>query len=160
MACLGLVGCGISIYLALDQYGVVAAVWDPVFGDGSQRVLHDDLLAPVSQTIGLPIHDALLGAIAYAVEAVLALAMRRPRRSDALAVAYVALVAMLGVTGLTLVAVQAIAVGAWCMLCLASAGISAAIVFISRADFAEVILKIGQMRRRVDSQGEARQKTL
>ena len=52
IACLALVGCGVSVHLSPYPYGFVALVWDPVFGSaGSGRVLHDDLLQPISKAV-------------------------------------------------------------------------------------------------------------
>src|ERR1041384_4704554 len=59
-----LVGCGIATYLTLYQLHVFPAVWDPLFGNGSQVILHSS----VSRL--LPIPDAALGAIGYLLDAV------------------------------------------------------------------------------------------
>ena len=51
-----LVGFAIATYLALFQYGVVDAVWEPFFGDGSVTVLESRLsrVLPVSDAPSAP----------------------------------------------------------------------------------------------------------
>lgn len=119
IAALALAGAGIAGYLAAFQLGFVHSVWDPVFGDGSRRVLHS------SFSRALPVPDALLGAVSYAVEVVLDLAgggagrwHRRPR----LVLAFGAVVAGAGAVSAGLVVLQAAVFGAFCTLCLCSAG--------------------------------------
>src|SRR4051812_44855454 len=63
---LAVVGCPLSLYLTSFQLGLVADVWDPLFGAGSRRVL----TSAVAQL--LPVPDASLGAIVYALDAILA----------------------------------------------------------------------------------------
>ena len=38
-----LIGCGIAVYLALYQLGVLTSVWKPFFGSGSRDVLHSKI---------------------------------------------------------------------------------------------------------------------
>jgi hypothetical protein len=59
-----LMGFGIAAYLALYQLGVIPTVWEPFFGDGSERILHSSLSRV------LPVPDAALGAGEYLLEAV------------------------------------------------------------------------------------------
>src|SRR5690348_4748835 len=63
LAGLALAGFGIALYLALYQWHIFPTVWEPFFGDGSEKILHSSL-----STL-FPIPDAALGAIAYFVEA-------------------------------------------------------------------------------------------
>jgi len=129
---LALIGCIISAYLALFQYGALSRVFDPVFGGASSaRVLNYDLLRPVNRAIGLTIHDGLVGSLAYALEGCLALVLARSTRNTPLTVVYAATVVLAGLTGFALVALQAFAVGHWCALCLLSAGISELILILS-----------------------------
>ena len=131
-------GCAISVYLAVYQYGGLTHVWEPFFGAGSAVVLNSGLLDSVSRLVGFTIHDAALGAIGYAVEAGLALAGIRnlrgpPRWSD---LAYAGVVVLMGLTSLVLVVLQAAVFHAGCTLCLTSAAISWAIVLLARHDLA------------------------
>lgn len=115
-------GFAVSVYLAAFQLGALSAVWDPFFGSGSERVL----TSAVSRL--LPVPDATLGALAYALDALLAAALLvRPDGPVWLAAA-LAVVATLGaMTGLVLVLLQPLVARALCSLCLASAGLSVAL---------------------------------
>src|SRR5690348_8264661 len=63
---LAICGLLISTNLTFFQYGLIPAVWDPFFG-------HDSSHAVLTSTLSraLPVHDAALGAVAYAMEALL-----------------------------------------------------------------------------------------
>lgn len=138
---LALAGCGISLYLALFQYGVIEHVWEPLFGQGTVRVLESDILAPVSRAVGFPLHDAALGGAAYLVEAILAVAGGRARdmAHPGWLVAYAVVVACMAMTSLALILIQGCVVHAWCTLCLASASASLAIAALSWDDLAAAV---------------------
>lgn len=119
LVALGILGLAISVYLTAFQVGVVHGVWDPFFGDGSARVL----TSSISRL--LPVPDASLGAGAYLVDAVLAVALTLrlgPQPLVALVLAAVSSLAALVAIGLAIL--QPIVVGAVCSLCLTSALIS------------------------------------
>ena len=125
-----LAGCGLAIatYLMLFQLGAIAAVWEPLTGDGSRRVLTSALAD------ALPVPDAALGAAAYAVEAALLLAgggalrwSRHPRLVLALGIVATGVAS----GGVALLAVQAFIVEAFCTLCLVSAAISCALFVLA-----------------------------
>jgi hypothetical protein len=115
-----LLGCGIATYLTLYQVGLFQTVWEPFFGDGSRTILHSALARL------LPIPDASLGALAYALEVVFGVlgGTARWRTAPWLVLGYGAIVGMLGLGSVVLVILQPLAFGAWCSLCLASAAIS------------------------------------
>jgi uncharacterized membrane protein len=113
---LALVGCGVATVLTLFQVGVLETVWEPLFGDGSRRVLTSAL------SEALPVPDAALGAVAYLAEAVLTGLGRPDRPWVVLAAGVVA--AGLGLAAVGLVAAQVFLVGAFCTLCLVSAALS------------------------------------
>jgi hypothetical protein len=117
---LALVGFGIASYLALYQFGVVQHVWEPFFGDGSERVLH----SVISRL--LPVPDAALGAAGYLVDAVSGVIGGRGRwRTLPLVVIIFGIaVGPLGAVSITLVIIQPLLVHGWCTLCLTSALIS------------------------------------
>jgi vitamin K epoxide reductase family protein len=71
-----LTGFGIAVYLALFQLGFLASVWDPIFGEGANRVLH----SPLTRKLAVP--DAALGALGYLLEAVLIAAGSNKRWRD------------------------------------------------------------------------------
>ena len=131
VAALALAGCGLSLYLTLYQWHVTGAVWDPIFGSmSSESVLH----SAVSRA--LPIPDATLGAMAYVVEASLALAGGPDRwwRRAWLVLLFGLVAAVLALIGLALVLTQIFVVRALCTLCLCSAGISFINAWLARRE--------------------------
>jgi uncharacterized membrane protein len=126
------VGFAVSAYLAAFQLGLLATVWDPIFGSGSERVL----TSAVSRL--LPVPDATLGAAAYAVDALLAAALlARPDAPVSLAAA-LAVVATLGaMAGLVLVLLQPLVARALCSLCLVSAALSLALAVGAATELAD-----------------------
>ncbi|HET7028131.1 MAG TPA: vitamin K epoxide reductase family protein [Candidatus Limnocylindrales bacterium] len=109
----------ISLYLTAFQVGLVASVWDPLFGSGSERVLTSN----VSRL--LPVPDASLGAVAYGVDAVLAAVVAFAAEPPPIAVALLAVIATIGATvALVLVVLQPLVARSLCSLCLASAALS------------------------------------
>jgi len=61
---IALVGFLIALYLGFYQIGIFPTVWEPFFGDGSERVLH----SKVSRAF--PVSDALLGAFGYVLDVI------------------------------------------------------------------------------------------
>lgn len=120
LAGLALVGCAIATYLALYQAGFYPTVWEPFFGHGSVTILH----SAVARL--LPIPDAALGAVGYALDVLFGALGGRDRWRTApwLVFAFGVVVAALGVGSVLLVILQPVAFGAWCTLCLCSAAIS------------------------------------
>lgn len=114
---LGLVGFFIGRYLATYQLGYRDTAWDPIFGDGTRRVLESDI------SKAFPVSDAGLGAVTYLLE-VLVGSLGGPKRWRTMPWAVMlfgVIVVPLGVTSIVLVILQPIGVGAWCTLCLAAA---------------------------------------
>jgi hypothetical protein len=114
---LGLVGFFIGRYLAGYQLGYRDTAWDPIFGDGTRRVLESDI------SKAFPVSDAGLGAVTYLLE-VLVGSLGGPQRWRTMPWAVMlfgVIVVPLGVTSIVLVILQPIGVGAWCTLCLAAA---------------------------------------
>ena len=136
---LALLGCAISAYLALYQLRITSGVWDPIFGRGSEAVLTS------SFSRALPIPDALLGAAAYGVEAVLGAigGEERWRERPWLVVTYGVVAGGLVLTALGLIAAQAVLLRTGCTLCLVSAALSLAIGWFARD---EVFAAVGQLR--------------
>lgn len=121
---LALLGAGIAGYLALRQYGVVGPVWEPFFGDGTERILD----SPLSRV--LPISDAALGALGYLGDAAAGLigGRRRWERMPWIVIVFAILVGPLGLVSVGLVIAQPVLYHAWCTLCLTSAAISIAMI--------------------------------
>lgn len=112
-----LLGWLISRYLAAFQLGYIQTVWEPFFGNGTEKVLTSE----VSKM--WPISDAGLGAAAYTFEMLMAWmgGKTRWRTMPWMVTFFFILVVPLGVTSIVLVVLQPVAVGYWCMLCLATA---------------------------------------
>jgi uncharacterized membrane protein len=121
---LALVGAIIASYLALHQYGLVGPVWEPFFGDGSERVLTSPL------SFALPVSDATLGALGYVADAIAGAAgsPSRWRTKPWLVLLFGIFVGPLGAISIALVVAQPLLYDSWCTLCLASAAISVAMI--------------------------------
>jgi hypothetical protein len=126
---LALTGCAIAAYLSLYQLGAVAAVWDPLFGRGSERILTSFVAR------FLPVPDAALGACVYFVEAVAA---------PWVVLAFGVLVAGLGLVGVCLVVAQPVLFHTGCTLCLASAVISFTNAWLARD---ELLATLGYLKQ-------------
>lgn len=121
------VGFFLSRYLAAYQLGHIPYPWDPWFGDGTRRVLDSEI------SRAWPISDAGLGAVSYMVEALSGLmgGRNRWRTMPWMVLMFAVLVIPLGIVSIVLVILQPVAVGAWCALCLITAG--AMLIMISPA---------------------------
>ncbi len=117
---LALVGFGVALYLALYQWRVFDAVWEPFFGDGSRRILN----SRISRL--LPVPDAALGAFGYLVDVVTGVVGGRARwrRMPWVVIVFGLAVGPLGAVSILLVILQPVMFDAWCTLCLASAVVS------------------------------------
>lgn len=111
------VGFFLSRHLAAYQLGYIPSVWDPIFGDGTARVLDSDV------SLAWPISDAGLGVVAYAIEALMGYmgGPARWRTMPWMVTFFGILVVPLGAVSIFLIIMQPVAVGEWCTLCLATA---------------------------------------
>jgi hypothetical protein len=118
---LSLVGTAIAGYLTLYQVGLLATVWEPFFGDGSERIL----TSWVSQLLH-PLPDAGLGALSYLVDAITGVigGRRRWQTMPWMVILFGLAVGPLGVVSVTLVILQPVLFDSWCTLCLASGLVS------------------------------------
>lgn len=141
---LALVGTAISIYLALYQWRFIGGVWDPIFGDGSEKVLDSHASEQMRRWIRIP--DGALGAIGYFSEAVFGLAgsTRRWQYRPWLVLLFGFDVIPLGIVSVALVVAQGVIVKEWCTLCLVTAFISLILVFLA---YDEVWASIQYLRR-------------
>jgi len=126
---LAFVAAAISVHLSMFQWGLIDNVWDPIFGDGSNKVLKSDTAKKMYQILG--IHDAALGALAYLGDAVLGFggSTRRWQYRPWLVILFGIDVIPLGIVSVILVLAQALVVGQWCFLCLVTAVISLILVY-------------------------------
>jgi hypothetical protein len=114
----------VARYMAAFQLGHIAHVWDPVFGDGSRRVLTS------SVSRAWPVSDAGLGAVTYLLETLMGFMgdRRRWRTMPWMVAAFGVVVVPLGVVSIVLVILQPVVVGAWCSLCLFTAAAMLAMI--------------------------------
>ena len=114
----------IALYMALYQWRVIGGVWDPVFGDQSEKVLDSDVSERMRRWMIIP--DAALGAVGYFSEVVLGLAgsTRRWQYRPWLVLLFGFDIIPLGIVSVILVILQGTVVGSWCFLCLVTAAIS------------------------------------
>jgi Vitamin K epoxide reductase family len=120
----------IALYLALYQWGVFKTVWEPFFGNGSERVLHSF----ISRL--LPVPDAALGALGYLADIITGLIGGSTRWRDLpwMVLLYGITVAGVGATALVLAILQPMLFQAGCTLCLTSAAISLCIIWLARRE--------------------------
>lgn len=128
---LAAVGFFISAYMALFQWGLIDTVWDPVFGDGTRKVLESDSSKKMEKYIRMP--DAALGAIGYLSEVLFGLAgsVRRWQYRPWMALLFGFDVIPLGAVSIILVFVQGMVIGSWCFLCLVTAAISVLLIYFA-----------------------------
>ncbi|UUO04765.1 vitamin K epoxide reductase [Blastopirellula sp. J2-11] len=121
----------LATHMGLYQWRLIDGVWDPAFGDQSQRVLDSDVAKKMHLWIGVP--DAILGAIAYLGDAIFGLAgsTRRWQYRPWLVILFGIDVIPLGLVSGILVICQATIVGNWCFLCLITAVISLVLVVMA-----------------------------
>ena len=117
MIALAFISFFLSRYLTAHQLGYIPGAWDPLFGDGTFRVLNSDV------SRAWPISDAGLGAFTYMLEGLSGFMgdKRRWRTMPWMVLMFFFLVVPLGATSIVLVMLQPVAVGAWCTLCLTTA---------------------------------------
>ncbi|UHQ99269.1 vitamin K epoxide reductase family protein (plasmid) [Natrinema zhouii] len=114
---LGVFGFFASWYMAAYQLGYIDAAWDPLYGSGTEQILTSNV------SKAFPVSDAGLGAVAYAVEALMGFMgdRRRWRTMPWMVTFFGVVVIPLGFIQVLLVISQPILVGTWCTLCLLSA---------------------------------------
>lgn len=131
IALLAAAGTVISTYLALFQWGLIDSVWDPVFGQGSEKVLESSAAKRMDKLLHVP--DAAFGAWAYLSECVFCLvgSTRRWQYRPWMVILFGFDVIPLGLVSAALVLTQGLVVGSWCFLCLVTAAISLTLVVLA-----------------------------
>ena len=114
-----LVGWILARDMAAYQFGFLTQIWDPFFGDGSMQVL----TSRVSES--LPVADAALGAFAYGMDFLLVLLgpAERWRAAPFIVLLNSAFILPTAAAAVFLAVAQALIVGRWCFLCLASSAV-------------------------------------
>ena len=138
----------ISAYMALYEWKLIGNVWDPVFGEQTERVLDSDVSHLLYRWFGIP--DAALGAVAYLGDAVFGLAgsTRRWQHRPWLVVLFGIDVIPLGGVSAILVLVQTFVLGQWCFLCLVTAAISLVLVYWAYDEVWSSLLYLRRVYRR------------
>jgi uncharacterized membrane protein len=126
----GFIGLCIAMYLAFYQMHVVNKIWDPFFGDGTEKVL----TSKFSQNF--PIPDALLGAFGYLLDLILGSIgnIDRWRSQPRIVLLLGVIVGLMALTGILLILAQVFIIHTFCTLCLVSAIISFLIAAIARKE--------------------------
>jgi uncharacterized membrane protein len=126
---LAFVAAAISTHLSMFQWGLIDSAWDPLFGDGTEKVLKSSTAKKMYGFIG--IHDAALGVLAYLGDALLGFAgsTRRWQYRPWLVILFGIDVIPLGIVSSVLVLMQAFVIGSWCTLCLVTAALSLILVY-------------------------------
>lgn len=127
----GSVGFLIALYLGFYQLHITNSVWDPFFGDGTEKVLTSKL----SQKF--PVPDALLGAFGYLTDVVSGVigGIDRWKTKPWIVIIFGLAVGPLGLVSILLVISQPILVGHWCTLCLCSAIVSVMMISPAMDEF-------------------------
>jgi nucleoside-diphosphate-sugar epimerase/uncharacterized membrane protein len=138
---LALVGLFISRYLAAFQLGHVDSAWDPLFGDGTERIITSE----VSEA--WPVADAGLGATVYLLEIVTGLIgdKRRWRTMPWMVLLFGIMIVPLGAVSIFFIIIQPIVIGTWCTLCLIGA---AAMLLQIPYSFDEILATLQFMKER------------
>lgn len=131
IALIALLATLIALYLALFQWGIIATVWDPIFGDGTKNVLTSSLSHKFTSWIHIP--DAFLGVLAYFADVIFALIGSTHRWKDHpwIVILFGISVIPVGAVSIILVMLQGLVVKSWCFLCLISAFISLILIFLA-----------------------------
>jgi len=103
----------IARYLAAYQLGYIDTVWDPFFGDGTEKVL----TSTVSKMF--PVPDAGLGAVAYTLEALTGFGSTRRWHTTPWLVLFFGFLAVpVSCVSIVLIILQPTVVGHFCSLCI------------------------------------------
>jgi hypothetical protein len=121
---LGVVAMFIALYLAAYQFDWVDTVWDPFFGDGTERVLTSDL------SHLFPVPDALLGGLGYLIDWVFGLVggTKRYKTMPWAVVIFGIGIIPFGLTSIFLALSMPTIVGAGCFLCAVNAVIAVVMI--------------------------------
>jgi uncharacterized membrane protein len=151
VAFLALIATALALYMGLYQWKLISHVWDPVFKDGTMKVLDSDVSHKITDWIRLP--DAIFGALAYLSDIIFTWAGSTNRWKDRpwLVFIFGLDIIPIGCVSLILVALQGLAVGHWCFPCIVSAVISLILVFLAYGEVAASIRYVLEIWKRTKS---------
>lgn len=141
---LGFIGMCIAGYLAAFQFELIDSVWDPVFGDGTERVLD----SPVSHLF--PVSDALLGALGYLGDWVFGAygGTRRYKTKPWVVIVFGVFIVPFGGTSIALALIMPTMVGTWCFLCIVNTLIAIVLIPMAWDEVWLCLKSMASMRRR------------
>jgi len=104
-------------YMAAYQLGYITEIWDPIFANGTQKVV----TSPLSKSF--PISDAGMGALVYSLEVLMGFkgSVRRWYTMPWLVFLFGIMVVPAGFVSILLIMLQPLIVGYWCSWCLFTA---------------------------------------
>ncbi len=145
VALLASIATAIATYMGLYQWHVIDHVWDPFFGNGTEKVLLSDVSHEITRWIRLP--DSIFGALAYLGDIIFALAGSSRRWYDRpwLVILFGLDVIPVGCVSLILVILQGTVVGYWCTLCLITAIFSTSMVFFAYSEVLASLIYLKQI---------------
>lgn len=140
ICCIAAIAVLIALYMGLYQWRIIDHVWDPVFGDQTEKVLDSNVSHILRKWFRIP--DAIMGAFAYLGDILFALAGSTRRWQDRpwLVILFGLDVIPLGGVSAVLVFMQGAVVGSWCFLCLVTAVISIVLIFLAYDEIWSCIL--------------------
>lgn len=140
---LALVSFFLAQYMAAFQLGYIPWAWDPIFGDGTVRVIGSDL------SKSFPISDAGLGAFVYLIELLSGFMgdSRRWRTMPWMVALFGIMVVPLGVVSVLFIILQPTLIGAWCAACLLTALFMLIMVALSLDEVIAMLQFLVQTRR-------------
>ena len=141
----------IALYLGLYQMHVLATVWEPFFGNGTNAVVKS------SFSRSLPIPDGLIGAFGYLCDIILVSFGDgvRWKTKPWTVILYAILVAMMGLVSILLIILQPVVLHTWCTLCLASAILSLSMEIPVMSELRASIHYLNKEKRNGKSFGDA-----
>jgi uncharacterized membrane protein len=131
-------------YLAAFQLGLIPEIRDPVFGDGTYRVI----TSAVSHAF--PVSDAGLGALAYLIEVLMGCEgdVQRWRTRPWAVLIFGILVIPVSIVSTILIILQPVVVGAWCFWCLLTAFLMVIMIPLALPEFVACIHFVHQNWKR------------
>lgn len=143
IAILAALGSFSARYMASFQLGYIDQMWDPIFPEGTLRVITSDI------SRSFPVSDAGLGCVAYVIEALMACkgGTRRWRTMPWFVILFGIVVIPLGLVSITLVILQPTVVGAWCTWCLFAAVCMLIMIALAADEVVAVLQHLARCKR-------------